>query len=162
LQSLLNVLDKLNDTYIIFTEPNADTDNRIIKRMINKFVLSHEKNSISFSSMGRLNYLSTLQFVDGVIGNSSSGLTEAPTFKIGTINIGDRQKGRLKADSIIDCSSTEESIFYALSTLYSSQFQNNLKNINNPYGVGNTTEKIISVLKDGKIPKNLKKKFYNL
>ena len=162
LQSLLNVLDKLNDTYIIFTEPNADTDNRIIKRMINKFVLSHEKNSISFSSMGRLNYLSALQFVDGVIGNSSSGLTEAPTFKIGTINIGDRQNGRLKADSIIDCTSEEESIFDAVKTLYSSQFQNNLKKINNPYGVDNTTEKIISVLKNSKIPKNLKKKFYNL
>ena len=162
LQSLLNVLDKLNDTYIIFTEPNADTDNRIIKRMIKKFVLSHKKNSISFASMGRLNYLSALQFVDGVIGNSSSGLTEAPTFKIGTINIGDRQNGRLKADSIIDCTSEEESIFDAVKTLYSSQFQNNLKKINNPYGVDNTTEKIISVLKNSKIPKNLKKKFYNL
>tara|TARA_Y100000590_G_C15654260_1_gene989999 strand:- start:426 stop:1586 length:1161 start_codon:yes stop_codon:yes gene_type:complete len=162
LQSLLNVLDKLNDTYIIFTEPNADTDNRIIKRMIKKFVLSHKNNSISFASMGRLNYLSALQFVDGVIGNSSSGLTEAPTFKIGTINIGDRQNGRLKADSIIDCAYEEESIFDAVKTLYSSQFQNNLKKINNPYGVDNTTEKIISVLKDSKIPKNLKKKFYNL
>ena len=162
LQSLLNVLDKLNDTYIIFTEPNADTDNRIIKRMIKKLVLSHKKNSISFASMGRLNYLSALQFVDGVIGNSSSGLTEAPTFKIGTINIGDRQNGRLKADSIIDCTSEEESIFDAVKTLYSSQFQNNLKKINNPYGVDNTTEKIISVLKNSKIPKNLKKKFYNL
>ena len=130
--------------------------------MIKKFVLSHKNNSISFASMGRLNYLSALQFVDGVIGNSSSGLTEAPTFKIGTINIGDRQNGRLKADSIIDCASEEESIFDAVKTLYSCQFQNNLKKINNPYGVDNTTEKIISVLKDSKIPKNLKKKFYNL
>ena len=100
---LLKELELLSDTKIIFTLPNADTDSRIIYKMIKNFVSSNKKRSICFKSMGHINYLSTLQFVDAVVGNSSSGLTEAPTFKIGTINIGDRQKGRLKADSIIDC-----------------------------------------------------------
>ena len=101
------IKDDLNDVYLIFTMPNADPDSRIIKKMIDGFVSSHKQRSISFSSMGHLNYVSTLQFVDGVVGNSSSGLSEAPIFKIGTINIGDRQLGRLKTKSIIDCEPTD-------------------------------------------------------
>ena len=76
-QILLNVLNELKDTYLIFTMPNADSDNKVIKKMINEFVTNNSKSSISFTSMGSLNYLSTLQFVDGVVGNSSSGLAEA-------------------------------------------------------------------------------------
>ena len=95
-EALLNALEELKDTYLIFTLPNSDSDSRVIKRMIKDFIADNSEKSISFTSMGSLNYLSTLQFVDGVVGNSSSGLTEAPTFKIGTINIGDRQNGRIK------------------------------------------------------------------
>ena len=90
--------------------PNADSDGRIIKQMIDKFVSSNNKRSIAFTSLGHLNYLSTLQFVDGMVGNSSSGLAEAPTLKVGTVNIGHRQKGRLKAKSVIDCKPTKTSI----------------------------------------------------
>ena len=107
---LLNFLKTLKNTQIIFTCPNSDTDNRVINQLIEKYVSKYSNNSISFTSMGQLNYISTLQYVDAVIGNSSSGLTEAPTFNIGTINIGDRQKGRLKADSVIDCLPKKESI----------------------------------------------------
>ena len=142
--------------------PNADSDGRIIKQMIDEFVSSHKQRSISFTSMGHLNYLSTLQFVDGVVGNSSSGMTEAPTFKIGTINIGDRQKGRLKAKSVIDCEPTKESIKESINTLYSKDFQNILSKVDSPYGKGNATEKIMAVLRDSPIPKELKKEFYNL
>ena len=124
---LLDVLDELKDINLIFTMPNADSDGRVIKQMIDKFVLDHNKRSISFISMGQLNYLSTLQYIDGVVGNSSSGLTEAPTFKIGTINIGDRQNGRLKAASVIDCKPIKKSILSAISRLFSREFQNNLK-----------------------------------
>jgi len=160
--SLLNILKDLKDVQLIFTMPNADSDGRIIKQMIDEFVSSHKQRSISFTSMGHLNYLSTLQFVDGVVGNSSSGLTEAPTFKIGTINIGDRQKGRLKAKSVIDCEPTKESIKESINTLYSKDFQNILTKIVSPYGKGNATEKIMAVLRDSPIPKEIKKEFYNL
>jgi GDP/UDP-N,N'-diacetylbacillosamine 2-epimerase (hydrolysing) len=161
-QSLLDILDDIKDVYLIFTMPNADSDGRIIKQMIDEFVSIHKQRSISFSSMGNLNYLSTLQFVDGVVGNSSSGLAEAPTFKIGTINIGDRQNGRLRAKSVIDCEPTEKSIKKAIETLYSQNFQNILPSIVNPYGEENSTEKILDILKNANIPKETKKEFYDL
>ena len=161
-QSLLDVLDDLKDVYIIFTMPNSDSDGRIIKQMIDEFVSSHDQRSISFTSMGHLNYLSALQFVDGVVGNSSSGLAEAPTFKIGTVNIGDRQKGRLKAESVIDCKPTKESIKRAIDTLFSENFQKILPLVKNPYGEGNATEKILEVLREAKLPEELKKEFYDL
>jgi GDP/UDP-N,N'-diacetylbacillosamine 2-epimerase (hydrolysing) len=93
--------------------------------MIDEFVSIHKQRSISFTSMGNLNYLSTLQFVDGVVGNSSSGLAEAPTFKIETINIGDRQNGRLRSKSVIDCELKEKSINKAIDKLYSKIFKTN-------------------------------------
>lgn len=162
LSYLLKELELLTDTNIIFTLPNADTDSRIIYKMIKNFVSSNKKRSICFKSMGHINYLSTLQFVDAVVGNSSSGLTEAPTFKIGTINIGDRQKGRLKADSIIDCQPNNKSIKRALEKLYSDDFQSKLKFVKNPYGKGDASDKILKILKNESIPTTLKKKFYNL
>ena len=161
-QSLLDVLADLKSVYLIFTMPNADSDGRIIKKMINKFVENHIENSISFISMGSINYLSTLQFVDGVIGNSSSGLLEAPSFKIGTINIGDRQGGRLQAKSVINCNPDKKSINLAIKKLYSINFQKILNKVENPYGDGHTIEKIINVLKKEALPKNIKKIFFDL
>ena len=112
--------------------------------------------------MGNLNYLSTLQFIDGIVGNSSSGIAEAPTFKIGTINIGDRQKGRLKAKSVINCEPTKESIKSAVDMLYSEDFQKMLLMVVNLFGEGEATERIMDVLKNKPIPKELKKEFYDL
>ena len=161
-QSLLDVLGDLKDVYVIFTMPNADSNGRIIKQMIDEFVSNRRQGSIVFTSMGNLNYLSTLQFVDGVVGNSSSGLTEAPTFKIGTMNIGDRQKGRLNAKSVIDCEPTKESIKNAVDTLYSEDFQKMLQYVVNPYGEEGATEKIMDILKNEPIPEETKKEFYDL
>ena len=107
--------------------------------------------------MGQLNYLSSLQFVDGIVGNSSSGLLEAPTFRVGIINIGDRQKGRIRAKSVIDCKPTRESVQNAFKRLYSEDFQNILTTVENPYGAGNATEKIMNVLKNHAIPETPKK-----
>ena len=98
----MDAIDELQDTKFIFTKPNADTEGRIIIQMIDEYVSKNSHKSVAFISLGQLRYLSALQFVDGVVGNSSSGLAEAPTFKIGTINIGDRQRGRVKAASVID------------------------------------------------------------
>ncbi|MDI6688679.1 MAG: UDP-N-acetylglucosamine 2-epimerase, partial [Desulfobacterales bacterium] len=145
-QNLLNALDELEDTKFIFTKPNADTEGRIITQMIDDYVSKNSHKTIAFVNLGQLRYLSTLQFVDGVVGNSSSGLTEVPTFKIGTINIGDRQRGRIRAESVINCEPTKEAILTAIRKLYSKEFQNKLKNVKNPYGEGGATEKIKKII----------------
>ena len=160
-KELLGVLDDLQDTKIIFTKANSDTDGRVINNMIDDYVTNHD-NTISFTSMGQLNYLSALQFVDAVVGNSSSGLLEAPSFKIGTIDIGDRQKGRIKADSVISCSPEKEDISKSLERLCSKDFQNIVKNTKNPYGSGGASKKIISIIKDINLEEILKKPFYDL
>jgi len=161
-QALLDVLHKLKDVGIIFTMPNADSDSRIIIKMINEFVSIHNQRSVSFNSMGHLNYLSTMQFVDGVVGNSSSGLIEAPSLNTGTVNIGDRQKGRVKAKSIIDCDGNKGSIEKAIKTLYTNDYKKMISNIKNPYDKLNTSENIVEILKQTKFPDELKKEFYNL
>lgn len=160
-KELLRALDELLDTKIIFTKSNSDTDGRVINIMIDDYVTDHD-NTISFTSMGQLNYLSALQYMDAVLGNSSSGLIEAPSFKIGTINIGDRQKGRIKAESVISCSSEKDDISKSLIKLYSPEFQNLIKNIKNPYGTGGASKKIINIIKDFNLIGILKKSFYDL
>lgn len=161
-QELLNAIDELEDTNIIFTKANSDTDGRIINQMIDEYVSKNSYKSIGFTSLGQLRYLSALQFVDAVVGNSSSGLGEAPSFKIGTINIGDRQKGRIKASSIIDCKPQKEDIIKAFKKLYSNKFQEFLLNIKNPYGEGCASREILEVLKNVNLDNILKKSFYSL
>ena len=160
-KELLGALDDLQDTNIIFTKANSDTDGRIINHMIDDYVTNHD-NTISFTSMGQLNYLSALQFVDAVVGNSSSGLLEAPSFKIATIDIGDRQKGRIKADSTISCLPKKKDIDSALKKMYSEDFQNIVNNVKNPYGDGGASEKIASIIKSIDLDNILKKSFYDL
>ena len=161
-QELLNAIDVLKGTHIIFTKANSDTDGRIINQMIDEYVAKNHHKSVCFTSLGQLRYLSALQYVDTVAGNSSSGLAEAPSFKIGTINIGDRQKGRIKADSVIDCEPRKESILQAFNRLYSGEFQATLKTIKNPYGDGIASIKVLGVLKIINLESILKKSFYDL
>jgi GDP/UDP-N,N'-diacetylbacillosamine 2-epimerase (hydrolysing) len=161
-RALLEALNRLDDTHFIFTKPNADTDSRVIIRLIDDFVEEHSQKAVSFISLGQLRYLSALQYVDGVVGNSSSGLAEAPSFKIGTVNIGDRQAGRLKASSIIDCVPDEKSINHALKELYSAPFQDKLKIVENPYGNGGASQKIKEVLRTHDLDDILKKRFYSI
>ena len=158
---LLSALNKLDNTNLIFTMPNSDTDGRVLFKIIEEYVSSNIK-SVVFTSMGQLRYLSCLKHVDGVIGNSSSGLLEVPTFKIGTINIGDRQRGRLKAISVIDCEPNEPSISSAIKKLYSADYQNRLTTVKNPYGCGGASESIVNILNDVSLDGLLKKGFYNL
>ncbi|MDI7166857.1 UDP-N-acetylglucosamine 2-epimerase [Leptospira santarosai] len=158
---LLSLETLSQETGLIFTMPNADTDSRIIFELIKKFT-SSRSNAWHFTSLGQTLYLSCLQFVDAVVGNSSSGIIEAPSFKIGTINIGDRQKGRLKAKSIIDCEPNKEGIMNALKKLYSSDFQKNLSTTINPYGEGGASEKIVKILEGLEAQEVLKKKFFDL
>lgn len=159
---LLTALDELDDTHLIFTKANSDTDGRIINQMIDDYVSKNSHKAAAFTSLGQLRYLSALQFVDAMVGNSSSGLAEAPSFKIGTINIGERQKGRGKADSVIDCEPIKASIQAALIRLYSEEFQKQLTKVKNPYGDGCASKKIIKIIKNKDLNCIVKKKFYDL
>src|SRR5690606_29289452 len=120
------------DVNIIFTKPNADTDGRIIIHQIDDFVSKNKSRAVSFISMGQLRYLSALQFMDAVVGNSSSGLIEVPSFQKATINIGDRQRGRIMADSVIQCEPSFPGIRRAFETAFSDEFQFLLKKVSNP------------------------------
>ncbi|QDT98486.1 UDP-N-acetylglucosamine 2-epimerase [Gimesia aquarii] len=162
IQSLLNVLEKLDETNIIFTKTNADTDGRMINQLIDEFVSKDVTRYKSFVSLGQLRYLSAMQYVDAVIGNSSSGIIEAPSFGIATVNIGNRQKGRIKSELIIDCEPTETGIAVALKTLYSPKIEKLLKNATNPYGDGQTSARIVKILKKCDVNVTTQKKFYDL
>lgn len=161
-ENLLGALEWLEDTGIIFTKANSDTDGRVINSMIDEYVFKNPCRTVCFASMGQLRYLSTLQFVDAVVGNSSSGLIEAPSFKIGTINIGDRQKGRIKADSVIDCKPEKSDILNAIHSIYCEEFRSKLKNIVNPYGDGGASRKIVAKLKQINLDDIIKKDFYDI
>ena len=127
-----------------------------------EFVAKNPKKACSFKSLGQLRYLSALKHVDIVLGNSSSGLTEAPSFKIATIDIGDRQKGRIKAESVISCDPAKISISNAIQEAFSEEFQEKLKKVKNPYGDGGASEKIVKILKEFDYSDILKKKFYDI
>ena len=157
---LIAALEELQDTQLIFTMPNADTDGRVLINMVEKFVAEHS-NARAYTSLGQLRYLSCVSHVDGVIGNSSSGLAEVPSFKKGTINIGDRQRGRLQAASVINCKPTRRSIAAALEQLNSDDFQKSLSKVTNPYGEGGASEKVVETIKNYLLDGLLKKSFYD-
>ena len=158
---LLAALEPLQDTQLIFTLPNADADGRILTSMIQNFVAQHP-NARSYTTLGQLLYLSCAAHVDAVIGNSSSGLTEVPSLKTGTINIGHRQRGRLQAKSVINCETTRSGITAALIQIYSTQFQKSLKDTINPYGEGGASNLIVSIIKTAALEGIQKKSFYDL
>lgn len=161
-KELLKAFDKYPEATIIFTKPNADTNGRVVIQLIDQFTKSNGKRAVSFTSLGQLRYLSALSHVNVVIGNSSSGLTEAPSFKVPTINIGDRQKGRIKADSVIDCNPDTESIINAIQVSLSKEFKDKLKAVKNPYGEGGASNKILKILKTHSLDNIVKKSFYDL
>lgn len=158
---LLAALDELPDTRLIFTMPNADTGGRELAAMVDAFVASHP-NARAYASLGQQRYLSCLRFVDGVVGNSSSGLAEAPSFRTGTVNVGDRQKGRLQAASVINCLPDRAAIREALRTLYSPAFRQALSQVTNPYGDGGASSRILRVLQEHSLMGIVKKSFHDL
>lgn len=162
-QNLLNAIDSLKDTNFIFTKANADTGGRTINKMIEEYVEKNRHRARVFASLGHARYFSLIKLVDIVLGNSSSGIIEAPIFKTTTINVGDRQKGRIKPQTVIDCSPLEESIKKALRRAYSKKFKTKSGNAKNPYDKNNVSEKIIKILK--KFPLGggvLKKRFFDI
>ena len=161
MSELLAALDQLDDTQLIFTMPNADTGSRVLIDMINDYV-KNRRNAVAFTSLGQIRYFSCIKIVDAVVGNSSSGLTEVPSFAKGTVNIGGRQKGRLRAKSVIDCDADRASILAGLNQLFSAEFQLSLKTVVNPYGEGGASSKIVKELRDHALDSILQKKFYDL
>jgi len=161
MNELLSALSELNETTLIFTLPNADTGGLLIIREIEKFVEDHS-NAYSFKSLGQVDYFSCINLVDGVVGNSSSGLTEVPSFRKGTINIGDRQEGRLYATSVINVEPTKEEIKKGLSKLYSDSFRAKLPSTENPYGSPGSSSKIHKIVRDLELEGLLKKSFFQV
>jgi GDP/UDP-N,N'-diacetylbacillosamine 2-epimerase (hydrolysing) len=134
----------------------------MINQLIDDFVNKNSDRAISFVSLGQLKYLSAIKYCKVVIGNSSSGLIEVPSFKKATINIGDRQKGRVQAKSVISCKPEMKAIVESIQTALSDEFQLQLQNVENPYGEGNSSYKIVEAIQNASIQNILKKEFYNL
>jgi len=159
---IFKAMDEFSSSRIIFTKPNSDTNNQIIGEMIDDYVKNNPDRTKSFVSLGQLRYLSAINNVDVVLGNSSSGLLEAPVFNKPTVNIGDRQKGRLRASSVIDCEEKSELIIQAINQVLSKDFQNSLSQIQNPYRVGNASKTISKTLKSFDLDRVLIKEFHDL
>ena len=162
--ALLDALDELVSMKVIFTKANADTDGRIINELIDKYVSGHPEKACAFKSLGQQRYLSALKYCDMVIGNSSSGIIEAPSFHKPTINIGDRQRGRISAESVIDCGYTKEEIVKAMKHAMSKEFREIYRNAENPYEGENTSYSIVKIIKEylNESDIDLKKVFYDL
>lgn len=163
LNELLAACEAYPEMQFIFTKANADNGGNEINILLEKYAQTHS-NTICVSSLGAIRYLSALKYAEFVIGNSSSGITEAPSMLLPTINIGDRQRGRIQAESIINCEPQKEKILEAIEKALSPDFKAFCRTVKNPNGDGNTTRKIIQIVKDFQKKKvvDLKKKFYDI
>ena len=154
----LSALDAKKDLKIIFTMPNSDNGRDKIADAINNFVKQNPKRAKSFKSLGVVNYLSLMQYVAAVVGNSSSGIIETPSFGIPTLNIGDRQKGRLAAESVYNCTPDKESIIKGFDYIMSDKFRKIAKTVKNPYYKPNSSKNIFQIIKS--YPLTTKKHFF--
>mgnify|MGYP002510150237 FL=1 len=163
MRELLDALDEIHDMKFVFTKANADAGGRKLNEMMEAFAAEHD-NCVIFASLGMKRYINLLRYCDGIVGNSSSGIVEAPTLGIPTVNIGNRQKGRLQADSIINCVPDKTEILTAVRKSQTALFKDKAKHTVNPYGDGNTSEKIVQTITEylyqDKI--RLEKKFYDV
>lgn len=160
---LLGALEEFDDMKFIITKANSDNEGRKINRKIDEFISKNPEKYIGFVSMGQLKYLSVMKYCSMVIGNSSSGIIEAPSFNIPTINIGDRQKGRLQAKTVINCDPIKSDIIKAIKRGLSKEFKDKISKIENPYGDGDTSNKILYEIKKALSKEiELKKTFYDI
>ena len=160
--NLLEVLTKHSEYRILFTFPNSDTDGCVIVDCIKDFVAKNKDRAIAFKSLGKLRYLSALKYVSAVIGNSSSGILEVPSFGIPTLDIGDRQKGRIAAKSVVHSGVSMEEIEQGFKLIFSEEIQSVAKLRNNPYEKDGTTDMIVFQLKTYPLENLVQKSFYNL
>ena len=161
-RNLLEALDEFPDYKVIFTMSNSDTDGRIIIRLLNEYTSLHPDRCLAVPSLGLKRYLSALQYVDAVVGNSSSGIIEVPSFGIPTLDIGDRQKGRIAAESVWHCGTGKEEIAEGLKCVLSDEFKRKAKDCNNPYEKADTIQSVWKVIKQYPLERLLRKNFYDL
>ena len=159
-RELLSAIDLFPELKVIFTMPNSDTDGRIIMKMIKEYVAKNPERTVWFDSLGCYRYLSVLQYIGGVVGNSSSGIIEVPSFHIPTINIGDRQKGRVAAASVLNSKPTQQDIQQRLAAILAPGYLDSLVSVTNPYDMPDTAKNILDTLKHQPIVSI--KSFYNL
>ena len=161
ISEILEALKKFKETCLIFTMPGAETENKIIIKKIMTFV-KRNKNAHFYKSLGQKNYFSFLNIVDLVLGNSSSGLLEVPTMKKATVNLGNRQSGRLESSSVISIKIDKRLIIKEIKRIYQKKFQKKLSFSKNPYGNGGSSLKILNILKKTKFKNLINKKFYDI
>ena len=156
-------MNSYRDICFLFTKANADTDGRVINQVFEKYA-KENNNFCLVDSLGMKRYFNALKNALFVIGNSSSGLIEAPSFGIPTINIGDRQRGRIAGETVLNCEPERQSICNAIDKALNESFRNGIKNASNLYGDGHTSEKIVDVVKTFFVHDKIeiKKKFYDL
>lgn len=160
---LLAALNQFTEYHIIFTKANADTDGRIINQKIDGYVSQNKDRAIAVTSLGMTRYLSALKYCEMVIGNSSSGIVEAPSFKIPTVNIGDRQLGRTRAASVIDCGNSVEDIVAAINRAKALRDENALAGMINPYEEEGTSQNIAAIIRKFVLQgTQIKKRFYDI
>ena len=159
---LLRALNEFEDTNFIFTYPNSDTNGREIIAPLEEFVSRHKTNSILVESLGIKRYLSVMKIADAVIGNSSSGIIEAPSFGLPTINIGNRQRGRVQATSVLNCDESFEQIRDAIQKSQTTEFRKQAAKCQSPYGTGKTAVQIANTIENANLSDILMKPFYNV
>ncbi|KIA89124.1 UDP-N-acetylglucosamine 2-epimerase [Kaistella jeonii] len=159
---LLKAIDQQQDSFFIFTKSNADSGGRIINQMIDSYVAKNKDKAKAFSSLGNLRFLSVVKMCDAIVGNSSSGILEAPSLQTPTINIGDRQKGRIQAKSVINVKVDGSEILEAFKKVRLKDLNSETIRFFNPYGDGNTTEKIIKILRSVDLKNFRTKQFHDL
>jgi UDP-hydrolysing UDP-N-acetyl-D-glucosamine 2-epimerase len=162
IEQLLTALEAFPEATLILTKANADSEGRLINQMLEYFVQKHSDRAKLFASLGQIRYLSALRYVDVVIGNSSSGIIEVPFFKKPTVNIGNRQKGRLKSKSIIDCKCTATDIINAIETAMNRDFRESLVSTTSLFGDGNASARIKRKLKEIDLQGIIQKSFYDI
>ena len=161
--SILDVIREHKELSVIFTKANADMDGRIINQMIDDFVFVHKERCAVYTSLGQLRYLSALQFCKAVVGNSSSGIIEVPSFGIPTVNIGERQRRRLHAASVINCGNNKNEIETALMEALSDEFADEVAQVKNPYEGEHTSDKMMAIMSQAlRQGINKQKIFYDL
>lgn len=146
-KALLAALDEFPDHQVILTYPNADDGGRKIIPLLEAYAAKQPERVLAIPSLGQVRYLSAVKHAAAVVGNSSSGIIEVPAFDVPTVNIGDRQKGRLAALSVLNCAATKESITQALHVAVSRSYKSCDEDIVNPYGQGDASSKIIEMIK---------------
>ena len=166
-KNLLLALDKISSgenppTRLVFTKANADMDGRIINQLIDSYVRENRRMAAAFSTMGQLRYLSAMKHAAAVVGNSSSGIVEAPSLKVPTVNIGDRQKGRVQAEQVINCGPYLDEIVAAVKTTISDEFKRIVLHSTSPYEKADTAINIKRIIKEADLSKIIKKPFFDL